>query len=132
MLTSAAQARRLRSRLERLEVMENGYSEQQAEGLISMDRLRQKLAALSEERSGLEERLAELADGEERVRRLEELPALVEGYLRDLPHLVGRRRVVREYETVGVERIPDNPRGLHKLAPGSIRYLPEVGSRRRG
>jgi hypothetical protein len=113
--------------------MEDGYSEQHAEGLLSMDRLREKLGAIAEERTGLEERLAELADGEERIRRLEELPALVEEHLRDLPYLVGRERVVREYETVGAERTEDNPLGLYKLAPESIRYLgeEELKARRR-
>jgi hypothetical protein len=127
------EARRIRSSLDKLEVMEDGYSEQHAEGLLSMDRLREKLGAIAEERTGLEERLAELADGEERIRRLEELPALVEEHLRDLPYLVGRERVVREYETVGAERTEDNPLGLYKLAPESIRYLgeEELKARRR-
>jgi hypothetical protein len=41
---------------------------------------------------------------EGRLRELEELPDLVEGYLRDLPYLVGRRRVVRDHATVPEER----------------------------
>ncbi|MGI8859302.1 MAG: hypothetical protein ACR2HO_03995, partial [Rubrobacteraceae bacterium] len=120
-----SEARRIRSRLDKLDIMEDGYSEQQAEGLMTMDRLREKLAALSEERSGLEGRLGELAGGEERIRWLDELPALVEGHLRDLPYLVGRERVVREYETVGAERTEENPLGLYELTPESIRYLDE-------
>jgi hypothetical protein len=90
-----------------------------------MGRLRAKLAAILEERSGLEGRPAELASGEEKIRRLEELPALIEEYLRDLPHLVGRSLEVREYETVGAERTPDNPLGIYTLTPDSIRYLTE-------
>src|SRR5918995_898730 len=62
------EARRIRSRLDKLEVMEDGYSEQQAEGLLSIDRLREKLDAIAEERSGLEARLGELAGGEERIK----------------------------------------------------------------
>ena len=119
------EARRIRSRLDKLEAMEDGYSEQQAEGLISMDRLREKLGTISEERTGLEGRLAEIADGEERIGWLEELPALVEDHLRDLPYLVERERLVREYETTPPERTEDNPLGLYKLTPGSIRYLGE-------
>jgi hypothetical protein len=119
------ETRRIRSRLEKLEIMEDGYHDQQAEGLISMGKLRQKLAAISEERTDLECRLAEFADGEERIRKLEELPALVEEYLRDLPHLVGRRPVIREYETLGAERTPENPLGLYTLTPESIRYRDE-------
>ena len=90
-----------------------------------MNRLREKLGAIAEERSGLEGRLAELAGGEERIRWLDELPTLVEEHLRDLPHLVGRERVVRECETVPPERIEDNPLGLYELTPESIRYLGE-------
>jgi site-specific DNA recombinase len=127
------EARRIRSRLEKLEVMEDGYSEQQAEGLLSMNRLREKLGAIAEERSSLEARLGELAGGEERIKRLEELPALVEEHLRDLPYLVERKRLVREYETVPPERTEDNPLGLYKPTPESIRYLgeEELEARRR-
>lgn len=119
------EVKRIRSRLDKLELMEDGYSEQQAEGLITMDRLRQKLASIAEERLGLEARLAELSDSEERVRRLEELPALVEEHLKDLPRLVSRSRVIREYETVGAQRTEDNPLGIYTLTPESIRYLTE-------
>lgn len=119
------EAQRLRSRLDKLEIMEDGYSEQQAEGLLSMDRLREKLAGVGEERARLEGRLAELADSERRTRELEELPDLVEDYLRDLPYLVGRQRTVREYETVGGEPSADNPLGAYYLTPKIIRQLDE-------
>ncbi len=89
------EARRVRSRLERLEVMEDGYSDQAAEGLMSMGRLREKLAA-AEERTILQRRLAELVD---------------------------RRPVVREHETVGAERTEGNPFGLYLLTRDSIRRL---------
>lgn len=79
------EARRARQRLEKLDIMEDSYSEQQAEGLLSMDRLREKLGALAGEREALEQKLAGLADGDKRVRQLEDLPDLVEAYLRDLP-----------------------------------------------
>lgn len=119
------EARGLRGRLEKLEVMEDGYSEQQAEGLLTMDRLREKLTALNEERADLEERLAGLADGEKRIAELEALPDLVESYLRDLPDLVARQSVVREYETVPPERTPDNPLGIYRAMPDNIRWLSE-------
>ena len=57
------EARRVRSRLEKLDIMGDGYSEQQAEGLLSMDRFREKLGALAGECTELERRLADLADG---------------------------------------------------------------------
>ncbi len=119
------EARRARRRLEKLDIMEDGYSEQQAEGLLSMERLREKLGALAKERRELERRLAELADGERRVKQLEDLPALVEAYLRDLPTLIGWEKTVREYETVPAEKTEDNPLGVYTLTPESIRHLPE-------
>jgi hypothetical protein len=51
--------------------MGDGYSEQQAEGLLSMDRFREKLGALAGERRELERRFADLADGERRIKQLE-------------------------------------------------------------
>ena len=107
-------------------VMEDSYSEQQAEGLLTMDRLREKLAAIDKEREGLNKRLSELADGEEKIRRLEELPGLVEAYLRDLPALVeGTGTPTREYETVPAERTEDNPLGVYRLTPERIRHKDE-------
>ena len=58
---------------------------------------------------------------DERLRELEELPDMVEGYLRDLPYLVGRQRVVRDHSTVTEERTPENPLGLYRLMPDRIR-----------
>ena len=56
-----------------------------------------------------------------RLRELEALPALVEVCLHDLPDLVDRRRVVRDYETVPAEMTPDNPLGLYRLRPDRVR-----------
>ena len=47
---------------------------------------------------------------EGRLRELEELPNQVEAYLRDLPYLIGRQRVVRDYGTVPEVRTPDRVR----------------------
>ena len=46
---------------------------------------------------------------------------------------MNRMPVIREYETIGAERIPDNPLGLYTLTPDRIRVLSEeeVASRRR-
>jgi DNA invertase Pin-like site-specific DNA recombinase len=74
-----------------------------------------------------------VADGETRLRELEELPQLVEEYLKELPHLMDRMPVVREYETVPDERTGENPSGLYTLTPERIRHLPEeeeVGAKR--
>jgi hypothetical protein len=101
------------------------YRDQQAEDLITMAKLREKLDGTRTEREDLEARLAVLADGESRLRELAELPLLVEGYLKDLPYLVDRMPVIREYETVGTERTPENPLGIYALTPERIRSLPE-------
>ena len=98
-----------------------------------MPKLREKLDGLRTERENLEARLAILADGESRLRELEELPLLVEECLKDLPYLMDRMPIIREYETVGAERTPENPLGLYALTPDRIRALSEeeVAGRRR-
>jgi hypothetical protein len=74
-----------------------------------------------------------LAEGESRLRELEELPLLVEEYLNDLPYLVNRMAIIREYETIGAERTPENLLWLYTLTPNRIRHLSEeeVAARRR-
>jgi hypothetical protein len=124
-LRDAREATNARERLAKLETLEDNYRDQQAEGLITMANLREKLDGVCEEREDLEARLTLLADGESRLRELEELPDLVDEYLKDLPHLVDHMPVIREYETVGAERTEDNPLGIYKLAHESIRYLGE-------
>ena len=106
--------------------MEDNYHDQQAEGLISMDRLRSKLASLGEEQANLEQRVAELSHSEERLRELEVLPQMVEEYLRDLPHLLELEPVVREYETSAPEPTEGDPlSALYTITPDRIRFLPE-------
>ena len=130
-LREAREAASVRERLVKLEIMEDRYRDQMAEGLITMAKLREKLDALREEREGLEARLAMLAEGESRLRELEELPELVEEYLKDLPYLMDRMPLVREYETMSAERTPENPLGIYTLTPERIRYLPEEEVARR-
>jgi hypothetical protein len=103
----------------------DNYRDQKAEGLITIERLREKLDGIAGERDALEARLAMLAGGEERLRELDSLPGLVDAYLRDLPDLVGRERVVCEYKTLPAERTEANPLGAYTLTPESIRHLPE-------
>ena len=123
------EARRIRQRLDKLEIMEDGYSDQAAEGLMSLDRLKGKLGALAEERSGLEARLAKLAGAEKRIDWLEQLPRLVGRYLRDLPFLVGRKTAIREHKTVPPAKTEDNPLGLYTLTAERIRRVGEGGTR---
>jgi len=118
------EAGRIRSRLAKLETMEKAYSKQEAEGLVSSDTLRANLVDLAQERTDLERRLAELADSERRLRELEALPGLVEEYLRDVPHLLGLKPLVREYETSAPEPMQDDPLGaLYTITPERIRFL---------
>jgi hypothetical protein len=113
----------------------DNYRDQQAEGLITIEGLREKLDGIAGERDALEARLAMLASAEERLRELDSLPALVDAYLRDLPELVGRERIVREYETVPEKHTESNPLGVHALPgehPASARRgaSPEAPRRR--
>jgi hypothetical protein len=78
---------------------------------------------LDEKSKATEEELARLADARRHVEYLEELPALVEEHLRDLPDLLesGCTPIVREYETV-----PPSPGGggelpIYELTPERIR-----------
>ncbi len=96
-----------------------------------MVKLREKLDALREEREGPEARLAVLADGEQRLRELEELPTVVEGYLRDLPALMRPEIRVREYEAVAPERGEDGTLPVYTLTPDKIHRLPEEEVARR-
>jgi hypothetical protein len=131
-LRDAREAASARERLAKLELVEDRYRDQQAEGLIAMAKLREKLDALREEREGLQQRLARLADGESRLREIQALPGLVEEYLRDLPYLVDRMPIVREYETVPPEPSEDGGLALYTLTPERIRFLSkeEVASKR--
>src|SRR5918995_6705378 len=95
-LQDAGEARAARERLAKLEAVADNYRDQQAEGLITIEGLREKLDGIAGERDALEARLAMLASAEERLRELDSLPGLVDVYLRALPELLGRERIVRE------------------------------------
>jgi hypothetical protein len=125
-LRDAGEASAARERLAKLEVVADNYRDQQAEGLVTIEGLREKLDGIAGERDALEARLAMLASGEKRLQELDSLPGLVDAYLRDLPELVGRERIVREYETIPpAERTETNPLGAYTLTPESVRHLPE-------
>jgi site-specific DNA recombinase len=132
-LRDAREVASARERLAKLETVEDNYRDQQAEGLITMAKLREKLDEVRAQREGLQARLTLLADGQRRLRELEELPLLVEEYLKDLPYLVDRMPIIREYETIDAERTEENPLGIYTLTPERIRLLPEeeVAARRR-
>ena len=122
-LRNTREAASARERLAKLGVVADNYRAQQAEGLITMTSLRERLEEVGEEREQLEARLATLADGESRLRELEELPGLVDAYLRDLSELVEgwARHPVREYESVPAERTPENPFGIYRPTEDTMR-----------
>lgn len=90
---------------------------------ITDEDLDRQLSALDVRRGALEKELAGAGDHAVRLRELERVSAQVEDYLEDLPHLIDRLPVVRDYETVPEERTPDNPLGAYTLTPERIRYL---------
>jgi hypothetical protein len=112
-----------KERLASLGRRRSGYLDQQAEGLISMVELREKLNALETERERAERELRGFEDQSRRLRELEALPGLVEAYLRDLPHILVRKPAVRGYEVSGPKR-EDGPRP-YRLTPERIRHLSE-------
>lgn len=88
-------------RLTKLEVMRSGFLDQQAEGLISMAELREKLSGITEEKAALERAAAEFREREQSLRELEALPGMVEEFLRDLPSLAGDEPIIRDYGLAG-------------------------------
>ena len=75
------------------------------------------------EKEGVQARLEEVSDVEEQARRLREIPRLVEEYLTDLPYLIDRMPVIREYETVLPERAEDGSLPIYTEAgpvPGDL------------
>jgi hypothetical protein len=85
------------------------------------------------EREGLGRELEEARNAEEEDERLRELPVLAESLARDLPYLLEKTPIIREYETVPEEGKVGNWLGIYKLSPDRIRHLPEeeVAKRRR-
>ena len=126
-----AQVKGWKERLAALGRKRSGHLDQQAEGIISMAELRQKLDALESERRAAERELSALEDREKRAGELDALPALVDSYLADLPYLLDRVPAVHGYETVPEPRTEDNPLGVFTLTPERIRRLPEEEVRRR-
>ena len=59
------------------------------------------------------------------------MPELAESLARDRPHLLDRRRVVRDHETVPAERTADNPLGIYTLTSDRIRRFPEEEIKRK-
>lgn len=93
------------------------------DGPFGKDEVAWRAATLDAERAAVRRELDVLGGEalEERLREFEELSALIEEYLRDLPDLVGRRRVMRDHVTIPAARTPENPRGIYRPSPDRIR-----------
>jgi hypothetical protein len=102
-----------------------------ADETFSREDLTAKLDGLDREREATANEIAARRTVSEDMAKLEELPELAESLAQDLPYLLDRRRVGRDYETSGAERTPENPLGLYKLTPDRIWYLPEEDVARR-
>jgi hypothetical protein len=123
---SGDRAESLRREATKLENRRDRFLDQEADGLITREKLRERLSGLDADLGRVRVELEKVENVEDEERRLRELPALVESYLRDLPELVeGYAGEVREYETVGAERTPENPHGIYRLTEDSIRLLSE-------
>ena len=92
-----AQARAWLEEIAKVERLRDGYHDQAAEGLLGLDKLREKLAALDERRGVAEQELKALEDRQEELERLEsDREAVVEHYAALAPEILealGQRSV---------------------------------------
>ncbi|MDP8899713.1 MAG: recombinase zinc beta ribbon domain-containing protein [Actinomycetota bacterium] len=65
-----------------------GYQDQAAAGLMTLDELRARLGELDEQKAQAERELDRLRDTQQQMDYLDDLPGLIEGYLRDLPQMI--------------------------------------------
>jgi flagellar motility protein MotE (MotC chaperone) len=84
-----AQARAWLEEIAKVERLRDGYHDQAAEGLLGLDKLREKLAALDERRGVAEQELKALEDRQEELERLEsDREAVVEHYAALAPEVL--------------------------------------------
>jgi hypothetical protein len=115
----------LAQRLHEADSERDRYNRLYARGKLTDEEYDAYTNELDEKRSATEAELSRLSDARRHVEYLEELPQLVEEYLRALPDLVeGDETPVREYETVPPEREPgpDGSLPIYTLTPERIRY----------
>jgi len=121
------EAERLRGVLRGLKDKRERLMDLALDGPFGKEEIARRAASLKAESDAVERELDALGGStlEERLRELEALPDLIEGYLRDLPHLIGRLRVVCDHATIPEERTPDNPLRLYRLTPDRVRSKTE-------
>ncbi len=122
----------LAQRLAEADAERDRYNRLYARGKLSDAEYDAYTAELDARKATTEEELGRLGDARRHVEHLDRLPALVEEYLRDLPYLMGREPVIRDYELVGHDYEPGAP--PRTLTPDSIRHLTqeELAEKRRG
>ena len=118
-------------RLRKLQERRGALIDLAADGAITREDLKDRLAAVDAESEGLGRELEEVRNAEEEAERLREVPALAESLARDLPYLLEKTPLIREYETVPEEGKVGNWLGIYKLSPERIRRLPEEVEKRR-
>jgi len=85
-------------RLSEVDRVRLAYQRQQAEGLMTLEELRAHLRDLDVRKAEAGRELDALRDVRRRVDELKTYSGLVDGYLRELPHLLhGRDEAVREH-----------------------------------
>ena len=97
------------TRLRKLQERRGALIDLAADGAITREDLKDRLSTLDAEREGLGRELEEARNAEEEDERLRELPALAESLARDLPYLLDKTPLIREYETIPEERTEANP-----------------------
>jgi hypothetical protein len=98
----------------------DGYLRLAAKGRITEEELDGYLAEIEQRKDAARRELGGLRDRRERLHRLDELAREVDEHLADLPHLIDREPVIREYETVPPEPRLEGELPVYELTPERI------------
>lgn len=95
------------------------FQDQAAEGLMTLDELRTRLAELEEQRAVAEGELDQLRNTQQQLVYLNDLPDLIEDYLRDLPQLMAAP--VRKWDEDGSDGLQ-----IYTVTPDTVQPRPEI------
>lgn len=95
------------------------FQDQAAEGLMTLDELRTRLAELEEQRAVAEGELDQLRNTQQQLDYLNDLPDLIEDYLRDLPQLMAAP--VRKWDEDGSDGLQ-----IYTVTPDTVQPRPEI------
>jgi hypothetical protein len=119
-------ARALLEQIAKADAEKDGYIRLAAKGRISEEDLDRYLAELEHRKGTARRELEGLRDRRRMLSELDELAAPVDEFLTDLPHFVDREPVIREHQTVPLEREPGLDGGgrlpIYTLTPSRIRW----------